>query len=56
VLYEWSGDEYGVGNFGSPRWGAEIVTWVRRRYEPVGSPPSSGTTIGFSLWRRRAAS
>jgi hypothetical protein len=56
VLYEWSGDEYGVGNFGSPRWGAEIVAWVRRRYEPVSAVPSSGTTIGFSLWRRRAAS
>jgi hypothetical protein len=55
VLYDWPGDEYGVGDFGSRTWGAEIVAWVERRYERVGSVPLSGTSIGFSLWRRRAA-
>jgi 4-amino-4-deoxy-L-arabinose transferase-like glycosyltransferase len=56
VLYEWPGDEYGVGAFGSRQWGAEIVAWVERRYERVSAVPSSGTTIGFALWHRRAAS
>jgi hypothetical protein len=54
ALYDWSGDEYGVGEFGSPKWGAEVVAWVRERYETIRSVPSSDTSIGFSLWRRRA--
>lgn len=56
VLYEWSGDEYGVGNFGSSQWGEEIVTWVHRRYESISAVPSAGATLGFSIWRRRGAS
>jgi hypothetical protein len=53
VLYDWSGDEYGVGDFGGGRWAAEVVAWIRRRYEPLRAVPSSEGRTGFSLWRLR---
>jgi hypothetical protein len=55
VLVAWSGEEYGVGTFGSPDWGRELVDWVSRHYEQIESVPSTPTSIGFSMWRRRTA-
>ena len=54
VLVAWSGAEYGVGTFGSPEWGRELVDWVARRYERIESVPSTPTSIGFSMWRLRS--
>jgi hypothetical protein len=53
VLYDWPGEEYGVGTFGTSSWGAEIVAWVERRYDRIDAVAPSGATIGFSVWRRR---
>jgi hypothetical protein len=41
------------GTFGTSSWGAEIVAWVGHRYERIEAVASSGTTIGFSVWRLR---
>jgi len=53
ILVAWSGEEYGVGTFGSPGWGSELVNWVERRYEQIESRPSTPTVVGFSIWQRR---
>ena len=53
VLVAWSGHEYGVATFGSPGWGSELAQWVARRYEQMEAIPTTPTTVGFSIWRRR---
>lgn len=53
VLVAWSGEEYGVGTFGSPDWGGDFAAWVERRYERIETVPSTATTVGFSMWRLR---
>jgi len=53
VLVAWSGHEYGVATFGGPGWGSELAQWVARRYEQIEASPSTPTTVGFSIWRRR---
>jgi hypothetical protein len=53
ALVAWSGEEYGVGTFGTPEWGADLVAWVARHYDRIEDVPSSPTTVGYSLWERR---
>jgi hypothetical protein len=53
LLLDWSGREYGVRAFGESGWGAELVAWVRRRYDLVESRRPASGVGGFSLWRLR---
>jgi hypothetical protein len=55
VVIAWSGDEYGVGPFGGPGWGADLVRWVERDYDRVELRTSTPTELGFSIWQRREA-
>jgi hypothetical protein len=53
LFLDWSGREYGFRTFDEPGWGAELVAWVRARYDLVESHPRATGRAGFSLWRLR---
>lgn len=54
LFIEVPGFEYGLDSFDSAGWGAELVAWVRSRYEVVEAVPQADTW-GFTLWRRGSA-
>jgi hypothetical protein len=53
VLIAWGGDEYGVGTFGNPSWGGDLVRWVERDYDRIDARAATRSELGFSMWRRR---
>jgi len=59
ALVEWQTYEFGTGYFGSqPGYGAEVMTWIQKNYQPValfGSEPLRNGLFGIKILKRLPA-
>ncbi len=56
-LVERDSSEFGVGYFGSPGFGEELMQWVRANYEPlelIGNEPLKNGKFGVEILRRQS--
>ncbi len=57
-LVERDSSEFGVGYFGSPGFGADVMQWIRANYQTVqliGDEPLKNGKFGIEILKRRAA-
>jgi hypothetical protein len=57
-LVERDSSEFGVGYFGSPGFGQDVMLWVRKNYQPVqlfGDEPLKNGKFGIEILKRQPA-
>lgn len=56
ALVEWTSYEFGTGYFGTAGYGADVMAWIEKNYQPValfGSEPLRNGLFGIKIMQRR---